>query len=322
MTDGDVNEEAAEEQAFSELALVASNTVLGDGVLIGPFSMIGREGAEPVRIGDRTVIEDHVLIEPDVVIGEACVIEDHCRIGRGSVLAAGTRIRSGLRGSDDTARRHAAPLPRGGGPEDAPVSPRALVASNVVLGEGVEIGPFAIVGWEGEEPVELGAKTKIEPFALIEPGVTVGDKCIIDAYCRVAAGASIGERTKILYGAAVFEHARIGAACIIGGNVADRTVIEDCVTHFGETAHDYRNPRDLAAWDIIQSPSPTIHAGAVIGQNSVIVGKVDIGEGSYVAAGEIVRVNVPAGQLLSKGKFMELSKMKGFVRARSDAPGR
>lgn len=303
---------------FSELPLVATNTLRGVDVSIGPFSMIGREGAEPVRIGDRTVIEDHVLVEPDVIIGEDCIIEDHCRIGRGSVLAPGTRIRSGLRGSDDTARRHATPSPIGSGPEGGPVSPQALVASNVDKGDDVQIGPFAIVGWEGEEPVVLGARTKIEPFALIESGVNIGADCLVDAYCRIAAGALIGDRTQILYGAAVFEGASIGSACIIGGNVADRTRIEDCVTHFGEIAHDYRNARDLAAWDTVQSPSPTIREGAVIGQNSVIVGAIDVGEGSYVAAGEIVRVNVPAKHLLSKGRLMALSEMRGFVRARSD----
>lgn len=309
-----------EELVFSELPLVAQNTVRGNGVRIGPFSVIGQEGSDPVKIGDRTVIEDHVLIEPGVSIGCDCVIEDHCRIGRGSVLPPGTRIRSGVRGADDTGRRHAAPFPSSGR-EVSAVSPRALVATSTVLGEGVEIGPFAIVGWEGEPPVTLGAGTKVEPFALIESGVEIGNDCVVDAYCRIAAGSTIGERSQILYGAAVFERAVIGAGCIVGGNVADRTVIEDYVTYFGEIAHDYRNPRDLAAWDGVESPSPTIRTRAVVGQNAVIIGKVEIGEGSYVAAGEIVRVNVPAGHLLQKGKHMPLANLRGLVRARTDGTG-
>jgi UDP-3-O-[3-hydroxymyristoyl] glucosamine N-acyltransferase len=302
---------------FSELPMIASNTVRGADVMIGPFSMIGREGAEPVTIGDRTVIEDHVLVEPGVTIGEDCIVEVHCRIGKGSILASGSRIRSGIRGSDDASRRHRAPLPQEGA-EDAAISPRALIASNVEIGDGVQIGPFAIVGWEGQAPVKLGAGTTVEPFALIEPGVSLGDGCLVDAYCRIAEFAVIGSQTQVLYGAAVFEKAEIGKNCIIGGNVADRTVIQDCVTHFGEIAHDYRNPGDLAAWDAVESPSPTIRTGAVVGQNSIIVGSIDVGEGSYVGAGEVVRFNVPAEHLLSKGKLMPLSKMRGFVRARSD----
>jgi UDP-3-O-[3-hydroxymyristoyl] glucosamine N-acyltransferase len=306
-----------EELSFSELPLVAPGTNRGCDVRIGPFSMVGREGSDPVTIGDRTVIEDHVLIEPGVIIGEDCFIEDHCRIGRGSVLPAGTRMRSGVRGSDDTGRRHAAPAPVSG-PENASVSPRALVAGSTVLGEGVEIGPFAIVGWEGEPPVTLGPGTKVEPFALIESGVTLGAECLVDAYCRIAAGSTIGDRSQVLYGAAVFESAVIGKGCIVGGNVADRTVIEDFVTYFGEIAHDYRKPRDLAAWDGVESPSPTIRARAVVGQNAVIIGKIEVGAGSYVGAGEIVRVNVPAGHLLRKGEHVPLGKLRGFVSARTD----
>lgn len=316
MADGR-DQDGSDAPAFSELPLVAPETRRGRDVRIGPFSMVGREGSDPVTIGDRTVIEDHVLIEPGVTIGEDCVIEDHCRIGRGSVLPPGTRIRSGVRGTDDTGRRHAAPAPSAG-PEDAAVSPRALVASSTVLGEGVEIGPFAIVGWEGEPAVTLGPGTKVEPFALIEPGVTLGADCLVDAYCRIATGSRISDRSQVLYGAAVFEKAVIGEGCIVGGNVADRTVIEDFVTYFGEIAHDYRKPRDLAAWDGVESPSPTIRTRAVVGQNAVIIGKIEIGEGSYVAAGEIVRVNVPAGHILRKGGHVPLSSLRGFVRARTD----
>lgn len=307
------------EPAFSELPLIASDTVRGIEVRIGPFSMVGREGSEPVIIGDRTVIEDHVLIEPGVTIGDDCVIEDHCRIGRGSVLPHGTRIRSGIRGADDTDCRHTASSESSS--EEKAVSPRALVAKSTVLGEGVVIGPFAIVGWEGEPPVTIGAGTKVEPFALIESGVALGRDCLVDAYCRIAAGSTIGDKSQILYGAAVFEKARIGAGCIVGGNVADRTVVEDFVTFFGEIAHDYREARDLAAWDEVESPSPTIRTRAVVGQNAVIIGDVEIGEGSYVAAGEIVRVNLPAGHLFQKGKHVPLARLRGFVRARTDGTG-
>jgi UDP-3-O-[3-hydroxymyristoyl] glucosamine N-acyltransferase len=304
---------------LSELALIASSTQLGIGVRAGPFTVIGREGDDPVQIGDRTQLEDHVLVEPGATIGADCVIEDHCRIGRGSFIAAGSRIRSGVRRAGDTETRHAAPSPATTGADaKSPVSHHALVASNATLGEEVEIDPFAIVGWEGELPVQLGARTKVSPFALIEPGVTIGEDCLIDAYCRIACGSTIGDRTQILYGAAVFENARIGSACIIGGNVADRTLIEDCVTHFGDIAHDYRNPGDLEDWDNVQAPSPTIKACTVIGQYAVIVGGLNIGPKSYIAAGEVVKVNVPAETLFLGGKMIELSKTRGLVRARTD----
>lgn len=210
-------------------------------------------------------------------------------------------------------------LPAGGGDgDDAPVSPRALVADNVALGTGSSIEPFATVGWNGDEPVSIGARTRIGAYALVEPGVVIGDDCTIDAYCRVAAGTRIGDRTQVLYGAAVFENAIIGEACIVGGNVADRTLIEDCVTFFGEIAHTYRHPGDLEAWDNTIARSPTIRRCSVVGQNAIIVGDVEIGPGSYVGAGEVVRVRVPEGMLYQHGKLVELSKLRGLVTVRTD----
>lgn len=309
---------ALNEEAISSLAMVASNARLEAGVRIGPYAVVGREGDEPVSIGQDTVVKDHVLVEPGAIIGAECVIEDHCRIGRGSVIASGSWIRAGLRGSGDTTKRHAAPSPAVTERTDAPISPHALVASNVVCGIGVEIDAFAIVGWENEEPVRIGARTKVSPFALVEPGAIIGEDCLIDAYCRVSSGAMIGDRTQILYGAAVSENAKIGEACIIGGNVADRTVIEDCVTHFGEIAHDYRTPGDLRAWDNTTSPSPTIRSCTVVGQLAVIVGGIEIGRGCYIAAGEVVRVSIEPGMLFQRGEKTPLSKMRGLVRARSD----
>ena len=194
----------------------------------------------------------------------------------------------------------------------------AVVAANVELGEGVTIGPFAVVGSDDEDPVSIGDGASIEPFALVEPGVTIGARCLVDAYCRIASGSRIGDDTQVLYGAAVFERAVIGASCIIGGNVADRTVIEDFVTHFGEIAHDYRHPGDLKDWDEVESPSPVIRSRAVVGQNAILVGPITIGAGSYISAGEVVHVDVGPGLLYQRGKTASLRRLNGLVRARTD----
>lgn len=144
-----------------EYALVASNSRIGENVRIGPFSVVGHEGDEPVTIGDDTTLEDHVFVEPGAVIGANCMIEDHCRIGRGSIITDGSRIRSGVRGAGDTGKRHAVPSPQSARDQaTSPISPKALVASNAVRGDDVEIGPFAIVGWETEPPVRLGARNQ------------------------------------------------------------------------------------------------------------------------------------------------------------------
>lgn len=44
----------------------------------------------------------------------------------------------------------------------------------------------------------------------------------------------------------------------------------------------------------------------------------EIGPSSYIAAGEIVRVNVPSGVLYQRGKMVDIAKTHGLVRTRRD----
>lgn len=298
---------------------IAPNAVIGNGVTFGSFVVIGRVGDEPVEIGDRTVLGDHVFIESGAVIGADCTIGAGCTIGANVRIAPSTAVAPGTRFGSTSA---------GGFQEDGPastvvrrssaVSPHALIASNVSLGEAVEIGPFAIVGWDGEEPVTIGAGTKIAPFALIEPGAIIGADCQLDAYCRLGFRSTLGNESRLLYGAAVFEEVRIGRACIVGGDIADRTILEDFVTYFGEVAHNYRHPGDLADWDGKPTKSPIIRTRSIVAQNAIIVGGREIGPSSYVAAGEIVHVNVPPEMLYQRRLMTEISKTRGLVRTRQD----
>jgi len=307
--------EDVERFSVSSLARVAENARLGPDVGVRDFAIIGRDHGEPVTVGAGTTIGMHAVIEPGCIIGSGCEIGAFCRLAARSELPDGTKLRSSGH-EERLAERLVAAARVAAGNE--PVSPHSLVAPNAITGPGVEIGPFAVVGWVEEEAVSIGARTKISPFALIEPGAQIGEDCVIDAFCRVASGARIGNRTHLLYGAAVFEDAVVGVSCIIGGDVSDRTVIEDCVTHFGETAHDYRHPGDLDAWDQVVAESATIRQRSVIGQHAVLVGGVTVGPGSYVSACERVAVDVPPGQLLQNRKLADLTKLKGLVEVRSD----
>jgi UDP-3-O-[3-hydroxymyristoyl] glucosamine N-acyltransferase len=199
------------------------------------------------------------------------------------------------------------------------ISPQALLGVAVSLGAEVRIGPFTAIGLDGDA-TSIGATSEIASHALVEGGATIGTRCFIDAFCRICAGATIGDDTQILYGAAVFEAAQIGRKCIIGGNVADRTIIEDFVTFFGEIAHDYRIPGDLEAWDGGKArPSPIIRSRSVVGQNALLIGGIEIGPEAYVAAGETVRCNVPPDSIFVRGALQPLKKYRGLIQTRTDA---
>jgi len=58
-------------------AIVDSSTVLGDGVEIGPYSIIGPK----VIIGDNTKIDAHVIVKGPTEIGKRCSISPFSSIG-------------------------------------------------------------------------------------------------------------------------------------------------------------------------------------------------------------------------------------------------
>ena len=82
----------------------------------------------------------------------------------------------------------------------------------------------------------------------------------------------------------------------------------------GRIVHAYRNPN--ADWDGTDEESPRIRAGAVVGANAIIIGQITIGLRSYIAAGEIVRKNVPADTVIYRGKSYPIKRWKGRLRLR------
>jgi serine acetyltransferase len=190
------------------------------------------------------------------------------------------------------------------------------VHTKVRIGKNVKIGHCSCIGYGDEEDGEIiiGDNVCIGAFCVIHFGAVLEAHVDLDHYCKVGAGAAIGKKSKILYAKHVSEYAKIGANCIIGGHVADRTIIEDNVTYLGEIAHSHRDATQ--DWDTTEEESPIIYRGSVVGVNALIIGGVKIGPRAYVGAGEIVRFDVPEGMLLNKGIMEPLSKYRGIFKTR------
>jgi len=181
------------------------------------------------------------------------------------------------------------------------------------------MGPGTVVDFDTgrtAQPARFGVGVILGCHCVVERGAVLGNRVQLDHFCRVGAGSELGADTRLLYGAQVFEDASIGERCVIGGPVDDRTVIESDVTYMGSMAHSYRTPGTLEDWDTVEQPSPVIRRGAVIGQNALLIGPVEIGPGAYVAAGEIVRSNVPANTVLMRGERRPIEDFRGMVTAR------
>ena len=164
------------------------------------------------------------------------------------------------------------------------------------------------------EPVILGDNFKIGTFCVIEDNVRIGNNALIDHHCVIYTGSRIGNDVKILYGARIYPDASIGHNCIIGGHTPDRIVIGNNVTFMGTVAHSYRNA--AIEWDDAEEPSPVIKDGSIIGLNSLIVGGITIGYNCYIAAGEILRHDLPDNSVFLNGEMHPISKFRGFIKTR------
>jgi acetyltransferase-like isoleucine patch superfamily enzyme len=192
----------------------------------------------------------------------------------------------------------------------------AWIHPSIVFGGTAHIGFSSCIGYGplGDIPTHIGDGIRVGAFCVIEHGVHIDADVEIDHYCRIAQGTYIGTKTKILYGAQVFDNVKIGRDCIIAGHLVDRTIVADEVTFQGNTAHSHRDA--TGDWDETEEPSPTIERGSVVGIGALLVGGIMVGPRAYVAAGEIVKCNVPAETVLRGGRLRPLSDFRGLIKVR------
>ncbi|WP_295232997.1 DapH/DapD/GlmU-related protein [Sediminibacterium sp.] len=197
-----------------------------------------------------------------------------------------------------------------------PYGTSIYVHPSVRLGKNVKIGHGSCIGFGEPDGTEIviGDDVIIGAYCVIHFDVKIGSGCMLDHYCRISEEVEIGKNTRLLYGKHIYESVRIGENCIIGGHVADRTVIQDNVTYMGEIAHSHRDP--TLDWDENVEPSPIIYKGSFVGVNAILVGGIKVGPSAYIAAGEIARTDVPEGQLLYQGELKNLSEMRGMFKTR------
>lgn len=201
-----------------------------------------------------------------------------------------------------------------------PIAATAIVHDAAQLSPDLQVGDFSIIGHPGPAAgcVRTGRAVKIGCYTIVGADVNLADGVEIDHYCRIGEGTEIGPFSRILYGAKIYDNVRIGANCIVAGELADDTVLESDVTFMGRVSHTYRAPVGPKRWDDPASAqaSPIIKARSVVGEGALLIGAVSIGPCSYVAAGEFVRCDVPPESVLLNGEITPLAQWKGFIRVR------
>lgn len=179
------------------------------------------------------------------------------------------------------------------------IHPAAIIAPDTVIESDVEIGPYAVVGYDfsaararyygrgaGKDqgtPVVLKHGAHIGPHAVVGAGAMIGDRTIIEPGCYVGERSRIQRRGFVRYGARIYASVAIGEDCIIGGIVCNHTVIGDRVAMFGSTLH-----RFAGIGVSVREPAPILEDDIIVGFGALIIGKLTIRRGSIVKAGSIV----------------------------------
>lgn len=203
------------------------------------------------------------------------------------------------------------------------------VGRNICIADGVSFGKNVVVGHAScvgggrnsrlAPATTIGDNVSIGAFCYIAKGVQIGEEVKIGHYCLIGENTKIGKGSRILDKAQIFADVLIGEYCIIAGSVADRTVIENYVTFLGVISHSHREPTNTEQWDNVEEDSPIIRYGSVIGENAMVIGGITIGPQSYIAAGEIVRFDVPPKMVLYKGNLSPLSAWHGVIKVRGES---
>jgi len=185
---------------------------------------------------------------------------------------------------------------------DTVIEPFAQVLGRTVIGEGCHIGACAIVrDSQLADDVEVGPFTSIGS-SRVGAGAQVGPYARLRMDNDVAPGVHIGnfvelKKTRIGSGSKAMHLAYLG----------DSAIGEDVNIGAGTITCNF---------DGRKKHQTTIGSHSFVGSNATLVAPVEIGEGSYLAAGSVITDPVPS-DALALGRARQVIK-EGWARKRRD----
>ncbi len=134
-----------------------------------------------------------------------------------------------------------------------------------------------------DEPVEIGAGTRIWHFCHVMAGAHIGERCILGQNVFVAGGVIIGDNVKIQNNVSVYTGVELEDDVFCGPSCVFTNVI---------------NPRSQIVRHS-QYQRTLVRRGATIGANATIVCGATIGRYAFIGAGAVVRGDVPDYALIA-----------------------
>jgi UDP-2-acetamido-3-amino-2,3-dideoxy-glucuronate N-acetyltransferase len=188
-----------------------------------------------------------------------------------------------------------------------------VIHADTVIGESVAVSDNAVIGRlpmkaaistlkEKElPPAELGDGCIVGACAVIYRGSKLGDGVLVADLASVREDVEIGKHTIVGRGAAIENHTRVGNYVKIETNayITAHSVVEDrCfIAPMVTTSNDNFLGRTKERFKYTKGPH--LKKGARVGANATLMPRVVIGEDAVVAAGALVKKDVPPRKIVA-----------------------
>ncbi len=191
-------------------AEVHPDAVLGQGVSVGPFAVVGRAAI----IGDGSVVGAHVVIGEEARIGSNTRIFPHVtiyarvRIGDRVIIHSGTVIGSdgfGFARDMDEARQ--------------PAYVKKYHSGTVEIGDDVEIGALCAVDRALAGVTSIGSGSKLDNLVQVAHSVHIGEKTVIASQVGIAGSSSLGDYCMVGGQVGVKDHVQVGKGVVLATRV-------------------------------------------------------------------------------------------------------
>ncbi len=158
--------------------------------------------------------------------------------------------------------------------------PTAIIDASAQLGEGVDVGPYAVIGAD----VVVGPGTVIGPHAVIHRYTTLG------ARCQVHAHTSIGDTPQDLSFRDAVTYTRIGDGVVLREGVTiHRGTKEGTTTELGDGCFLMANSH--------VAHNATLGKNVILANGVLLAGYVEIGDKAFLSGNAMVHQFCRVGRL-------------------------
>jgi acetyltransferase-like isoleucine patch superfamily enzyme len=170
------------------------------------------------------------------------------------------------------------------------------LAAGSSVAESVRIVPIDDRG-ATEGPVRIGRQVIVRDGCILCSGVDIGDGTVVGNNTVLRSGVRIGQECAISHLVCIEHGARLGDRVRVAAltHITSGCVIEDEVLIGARVAavSDTEVPREAGRQPDLRAP--VLRSRCRIGSGAIILGDVEIGAGTLVAAGSLVTRSLPAG---------------------------